>query len=66
MRPPVPDRQCEQCGEANTVLVEMEPGRDRAPWFLCVKDWAEGTKPTKCGRIPAKYQADYVPPDATK
>lgn len=51
-------RCCELCGATGAVLVEMQPGKDGVPWYLCVRDWIEGRTSMKCGRIPARYRDD--------
>ena len=52
-------RECAQCGAKNTVLIQMDSGKDGQPWWLCVAEYVEGIRPMKCGRIPAKYREDH-------
>ena len=56
------DRCCELCGKADPVLVEMAPGPDGLPWFLCVTDYIEGRRPQQLGNIPAEYKVDIATP----
>jgi len=52
------DASCCECGKKpvardprngtpvlGTVLVEMKPGEDGMPWYLCVRCWIEGAHP---------------------
>lgn len=33
------------------VLMEMEPGNDGKPWFLCIQHWFDGLHPNDPARI---------------
>jgi hypothetical protein len=38
---------CADCNRPpahGTVLLEMAPGRDGQPWWLCVEDWLNGAR----------------------
>lgn len=37
--------KCAHCARTG-ILVEMEPGRDGQPWFLCGRCYVDGLKPT--------------------
>lgn len=54
------DRCCELCGKSEVVLVEMQPGPDGVPWWLCIRDYVDGLFPGKLGRIPAAYRNDLA------
>lgn len=36
---------CSDCGDSATVMVEMLPGVDGSPWWLCSACWIIGVKP---------------------
>jgi len=39
---------CEHCNaqrDERVVFIEMKPGKDRTPWFLCIRCWIEGIRP---------------------
>lgn len=37
---------CDDCKRTlMTIMVEMEPGRDGKPWWLCKRCWKEGLPP---------------------
>jgi hypothetical protein len=40
---------CEDCGKNRSVMIAMEPGRDRVPWELCGRCWMEGRRPMQLG-----------------
>lgn len=40
------DRKCGGCGESPAVMLEMAPGRDGAPWWLCGPCWRMGSPST--------------------
>jgi len=42
---------CEHCPATGPVLVEMAPGRDGQPWWLCVACWKEGRRPFIIGNL---------------
>lgn len=44
-------------------MVEMKPGHDGKPWFLCVPDYNDGREPFKLGLIDAQYRTEIeIPP----
>ena len=47
---------CDHCGATHPIMVQMQPGKDGKPWWLCVRDWRDGLQPMKCGLVPAKYR----------
>jgi len=42
------DPHCEHCPvprPRHVTLMEMQPGRDGAPWYLCPRHWFDGLRP---------------------
>lgn len=43
------DVVCEHChvglAQRSRISVEMKPGRDGIPWFLCLRCWLDGVRP---------------------
>lgn len=38
-------RVCGDCARETVVMLEMRPGRDKQPWWLCSGCWIASTKP---------------------
>ncbi len=55
---PLTPPKCDHCSLTRVAMMEMKPGRDGLPWWLCSFCWWEGRQPMKLGRV--KVQSEEL------